>query len=272
MKPVLTAAAVSVRIGAKRLLDDIDLSFEPGEAVALVGPNGAGKSTLLRVLSASLKLHAGEIRLNGRELSSYPPEALALHRAVLSQQTDVAFPFAVADIVRMGIGRRRNAETERLVDAVLAELDLLNIAERAVTTLSGGEQQRVHIARVLAQLSFGQQRSGCGILLLDEPTSNLDLRHQLAVFRAVQRRARHGVLVVSVLHDLNLACMFARRIIVLDHGSVDSDGPPAEIISNRMLARVFGIETAVGLAPAPGIPFVLPQTMTAVPYFSGTRE
>jgi iron complex transport system ATP-binding protein len=154
-----------------------------------------------------------------------------------------------------------------------AELDLHDLANRAITTLSGGEQQRAHFARVLIQLAYGQAHDGCGILLLDEPTASLDLRHQIGMLEAIRRRARCGALIIAVFHDLNLAALFADHMVVLDHGRVDSDGSPDEAITNAMLERVFGIETMVGQTPAAGTPFVLPQSMTVARRLStGTQN
>jgi len=265
MSPSLEAASISVRIGGKLLPDAVSMSFKQGQTVAVVGPNGAGKSTLLRVLSGELKPHCGLVRLNGRELSSYSPRLLAAHRAVLSQQVQVAFPFTVAEIARLGARHQGGARVDALVDASLAELGLHGLADRVITTLSGGEQQRAHLARVFVQLACGQDRFGPGILLLDEPTASLDLRHQLGMLAAVKRRAAAGAIVIAVLHDLNLAALFAQRVIVLDRGKIDRDGSANDTITDDMLARVFGIETAVGRAPPAGTPFVLPQAMTTSP-------
>lgn len=259
MSPFFEAAAVSVRIGTKPLLDGIDLAFERGETVALIGPNGAGKSTLLRVLSGEIKPRHGHVRLQGRDLAAYPPHVLAAHRAVLSQHVAMAFPFTVADVVRMGA--KNDAKSEALVEATLAELDLHDLADRAITTLSGGEQQRAHFARVLVQLACG--RGEDGIMLLDEPTASLDLRHQLGMLEAVRRRAERGTLVIAVFHDLNLAALFGGRVIVLDRGRIDCDGSPQQVITDAMLERIFAIETAVSRPPAAGGPFVLPQAMSA---------
>lgn len=262
MSPILEAASISLRMGAKTVLDEVSLSFSGGETVALVGPNGAGKSTLLRVLSGELKPQSGQVRLRGRALSSYRPPLLARHRAVLSQRVNVAFPFTVAEIARMGVGDRRDAAVEALIEALLAEVGLNGLAARVLTSLSGGEQQRVQFARVLAQHACGQADDGAGMLLLDEPTAGVDLRHQLAMLDALRRRAERGALVIATLHDLNLAALFAERVIVLDRGRIDCDGRAEETITDVMLKRVFGVAAAVGRVAASGAPFVLPQVMT----------
>jgi heme transport system ATP-binding protein len=261
MTPVLAATSVTVSIGAKTLLDAVSLVLAPGEVVALVGPNGAGKSTLLRVLSRDLAPRRGTIHLKGRGLASYHPRELALHRAVLSQNVGVTFPFTVAEIVQMGAGDRSGRHIDDLVEAALAEVDLSDFHDRVITTLSGGEQQRTHFARVLVQIACGEAAHGPGVLLLDEPTASLDLRHQLDIARSTRRRADRGVAAVVILHDLNLATLFAERIVVLDRGGVARDGAAGDTITDDMLAQVFGIAAGVGRVPAPGVPFVLPQAM-----------
>jgi iron complex transport system ATP-binding protein len=261
MTPVLAATSVTVSIGAKTLLDAVSLALAPGEVVALVGPNGAGKSTLLRVLSRDLAPRRGAVHLKGRGLASYHPRELALHRAVLSQNVGVTFPFTVAEIVQMGAGDRSGRHIDDLVEAALAEVDLSDFHDRVITTLSGGEQQRTHFARVLVQIACGEAAHGPGVLLLDEPTASLDLRHQLDIARSTRRRADRGVAAVVILHDLNLATLFAERIVVLDRGGVARDGAAGDTITDDMLGQVFGIAAGVGRVPAPGVPFVLPQAM-----------
>jgi iron complex transport system ATP-binding protein len=261
MSALLAAASISVRAGSKTLVDDVSLKFDPGTIVVFVGPNGAGKSTLLRVLAGELKPQLGQVRLHGRELGHYPPSVLALHRAVLSQRIDIAFPFTVAEVVRMAAPAPGDARLDALVEAALAEVDLAGLAGRVITTLSGGEQQRAHFARVLAQLACGRERRHGEVLLLDEPTAGLDLRHQLAMLDSIRRRAQDGALVIAILHDLNLAALLADRVVVLYRGRVDCDGGPSETITDAMLARVFGINTSVSRAPETGAPFVLPHAM-----------
>ncbi len=259
MTPVIETASLSVRIGAKALVDDVTLSIRSGETVAVVGPNGAGKSTLLRVLSGEISVSSGSIRLKGHDPRAYRPHELARHRAVLPQSISVAFPFTVAEVVRMGAGQRRDSATETLIDNVLAEVDLDRFRNRIIGTLSGGEQQRAHFARVLIQLTHAEATHGPGILLLDEPTSSLDLRRQLDILAVTKKRTAKGSTVVAILHDLNLAALFADRVVVLDGGRVVNDGSPRDTITDQTLDRVFGVAGAVGRIPSAGIPFVLPH-------------
>lgn len=263
MNAILEAHAVSYGIGAKTLIDDVSLSLAPGETIALVGPNGAGKSTLLRLLSGELAPRRGAIALHGRALGAFPPRQLAEHRAVLAQHVNVAFPFTVAEVVRMGAGDRRGRTIDNLVETALAEVDLGTFRGRIINTLSGGEQHRAHLARVLVQLACGEAEHGPGVLMLDEPTASLDLRHQLDVLNVSRRCAERGVTVLAVLHDLNLAALFAHRIVVLDRGRVACEGTPAQTITEDMLTQVFKISSAVGRVPKPDMPFVLPHAMQA---------
>jgi len=256
---MIEADAVCMKVRQATLLNNVSVRLRGGETVAIVGPNGAGKSTLLRLLSGDLRCTGGGVRLKGRDLASFSSRDLANHRVMLSQHVNVSFPFSVEEIVAMGAGDRPRAVAAPLVDAAIAELDLSPFRYRELPTLSGGEQQRAHFARVLVQLACGEAEHGPGVLLLDEPTSSLDLRHQINLVETAKRRARTGTAVVAVLHDLNLAVRFADRIIVLRKGAVAADGSPAETITNKMISDVFDVETNIGSED--GQPFVLLQRM-----------
>lgn len=262
MSAVIEVTSVSVRIKSALLLDNLSLTVASGETVAIVGPNGAGKSTLMRILSGDLRPSSGSIKLKGREIADYPPDDLASNRAVLSQHIQVTFPFTVDEIVRMGGSQHPSAVVQPMAVSALAESDLQAFAHREVPTLSGGEQQRTHFARVLVQSACGELRNGPGVLLLDEPTSSLDLRHQLNLLESARRRAERGIAVIAVLHDLNLAARFAKRIVMLKRGKLVADGSPAETITGKTLREVFGIDAGIGTTPD-GLPYILPQMMTA---------
>jgi iron complex transport system ATP-binding protein len=259
MTPILEAENVSVRVGTKMLLDHVSLRLTAGESLAVAGPNGAGKSTLLRVLSGEICPGTGVVRVRGRDLRSLSPRLLAYHRAVLPQSTSVTFPFTVAEVVRMGAGNASGAKVDALVDEALAAVDLSTFRERAVPTLSGGEQQRTHFARTLVQLRCGEEAVGPGLLLLDEPTASLDLRHQLDIAALTRQCSARSIAVVAILHDLNLATLFADRLLVLDRGRLAADGRIGDTITDDLLASVFRIEVGVSRLPPQGVPFVLPQ-------------
>jgi iron complex transport system ATP-binding protein len=263
MTAALEVDGVGMRIRSATLLDGIDLRVQAGETVAIVGPNGAGKSTLLRILSGDMTPSSGAVTLKGAALRSYTALRLAGHRAVLSQHVSISFPFTVEEVVRMGTGEMARAKAQPLVDAMLEEIGLNAFRDREVPTLSGGEQQRAHFARVLLQLAVGEARYGSGVLLLDEPTSSLDLRYQINLLETARRRAQAGTTVIAILHDLNLAARFADRVAVLHRGRLVARGTPRETITSAMLRDVFEVDTDVGLIAGP-LPHVLPQAMRAV--------
>ena len=263
MSAILEARSLSFTVGGARLVDAIDLRIGTGEIVAIVGPNGAGKSTLLRMLSGDLRPTGGEVLLRQREIHSYPPRQLAQHRAMLSQHVSVTFPFTVEEIVRMGAGDRSQAAAQPLVDTALGEVGLERFRHRQLPTLSGGEQQRAHFARVLVQLACGEAIHGPGLLLLDEPTSSLDMRHQIDLVETARRRAKNGTAVVAVLHDLNLAMRFADRIVLLHHGRLAIDGVSAEAITTETIRKIFEVDVTIDYTDG-GVPFLLPQTMRPV--------
>jgi iron complex transport system ATP-binding protein len=255
-----------VRLGGKPVLRGVTLSVAAGEVVVLAGPNGAGKSSLLRAIAGDLRPASGRVLLKGRDLAAYAPAELAMHRAVLSQHTFVPFPFSVEEIVRMGAGRNR---PRRWVDEasrrVMAACDVEVFAHKEITALSGGEQQRVHLARTLLQLESAAESCQPGLLLLDEPTASLDLGHQLRVLQMARAQAATGTGVAVVIHDLNLAAMLATRVAMMRAGEIVADGPPSAVITDAIVHRVFGVSDAVGRTPLAGEPFVLPQTMRLTP-------
>ena len=261
MTAVIEARQLSRHAGRATLLDGVGLTVTAGEMVAVIGPNGAGKSTLLRLLSGDLRPSAGEVRLSQRDIGSFTPRELAARRAMLSQHINVNFPFTVEEIVLMGAGERSLRDARPLVDAALDEVGLAHFRERQLPTLSGGEQQRAHFARVLVQLACGEAEHGPGLLLLDEPTSSLDLRHQIDLVEAARRRAAAGTAVIAILHDLNLAIRFADRLLVLAGGRLVADGPRADVVTRERIRDVFEIEAVVHQAD--GVPYVLPQSMRA---------
>jgi iron complex transport system ATP-binding protein len=260
---LLEARAVTMTIGGATLVDRIDLCVNGGEMIAIVGPNGAGKSTLLRLLSGDLYASRGEVRLKQRDLHAYSPRQLALHRAMLSQHVSVSFPFTVEEIVHMGAGDRGRAAAGPIVEAALQEAGLGDFRHRKLPTLSGGEQQRAHFARVLVQLACGEAVHGPGLLLLDEPTSSLDLRHQIELVETARRRAANGTAVVAILHDLNLAVRFADRIVVLHRGIKVADDAPQRTLTNDLIRDVFEIDVRIQ-RHSDGTPLLLPQLMTPI--------
>lgn len=260
MTPIIETNSVTMRINGATLVNGIDLSVGRGEMVAIVGPNGAGKSTLLRLLSGDLQPTRGNVKLKQADLRSYSSAQLATHRATLSQHVSVTFPFTVEEIVRMGAGDMSITAAQPLVEAAMDEVAVRSLRHRQLPTLSGGEQQRAHFARVLVQLARGEALHGPGLLLLDEPTSSLDLRHQIEMVEIAGRRARNGTAVIAILHDLNLAVRFATRIVVIHRGAVAANGVPGRTITEEMLRKVFEVDVAIQYHDD-GNPILLPQAM-----------
>ena len=261
---LLSARGVGVAIRGRHLVADVDLDVVPGTVTVLVGPNGAGKSTLLKALTGEMRLARGRVTLDGADVHAMAPRALALRRAVLPQAAEVAFPFTVEEVIGVGLLGAARPERAAHVARLLQRVDLPGFAGRRYDSLSGGERQRVQLARVLAQIDCGRRAFADGaappaFLFLDEPTSSLDLGHQLTVLALARAHARAGGGVLAVLHDLNLAAMVADRMVVLAGGRVVAAGAPAAVLTDAVLARAFGVKVKVGAVPLG--PFVLPQSI-----------
>jgi len=248
----LRATAVSVIIDARPILDSVSLDIHSGEVLALVGPNGAGKSTMLGVLSGDLKPSSGSVQLDGRDLSSFSHLELARRRSVLTQENQVSFAFTAAEVVEMGrspwLKTPQLAEDDEAIAAALAAADVVHLASRQYSSLSGGEKARVSLARVLAQRT--------GVVFLDEPTAALDLRHQEEVMRCAAELAASGRAVVVVVHDLSLAAAYANRVALISDGQLDAVGTPAEVFTADRIERVYGL--TVEIVERNGRPVVLP--------------
>ena len=233
--------AVGVTRDGRPVLESVTLDVREGEVLALVGPNGAGKSTLLGVLSGELRPDSGTATLDGRPLHEFAPLELARRRAMLTQDNTLSFPFRVREVLEMG--RSPWARTPEFVrdEQVLADAaaraDVVQLLDRRFTELSGGERARVSLARVLAQET--------PIVLLDEPTAALDLRHQEDVLAIARDLADAGRAVVVVLHDLSLAGAVADRVGLLSGGRLVSLGSPREVLTASSLSEVYGVEVEV---------------------------
>jgi iron complex transport system ATP-binding protein len=254
---------VSVDVANRRILHGISFSARPGTLTAIIGPNGSGKSTLLKALCRD---HAfgGSIRLNGHDIAHLNPVQAASLRAVLPQASTLPFPFTVREVVSLGLTAGRpgvaSHALHRLPDDALARVDLAGFGGRFYGELSGGEQQRVQLARVLLQVWVPVLDGVPRYLFLDEPVSSLDIKHQLLIMDVARHFAREGGGVVAILHDLNLAAIYADQIIALREGRLHGCGTPQDILTNEMIAEVFDCPMRVGMVPAPHIPFVLPQS------------
>jgi len=240
----LRAEALRVDRGGRSIVHDLHLDVVPGELVVVCGGNGAGKSTLLRALAGELRPSGGRVTLGGRDLASWSPGELARVRAVLRQSTDVAFPMTCLEVVLLGrLPHNGGVETpgdHAIAMATLRSNGASHLAERYYASLSGGEKQRVQIARTLAQI-FAADSDGSRYLLLDEPTAGLDLAHQHACLKLARRAAARGVGVVAVLHDLALAARYADRVVVLERGRMMASGTAEAVLTPELVGDVFGV-------------------------------
>lgn len=252
---LLRANDVHVELGETAVLRGVDLVVTAGEVVALVGPNGAGKSTLLAALCGDIATASGEVSMHGRALSHWHVVDAARHRAVMTQQFNVSFPFTVREVVAMGrvpwAGTPHQDHDDEIVDAAIDAVAMGALGHRSVPSLSGGERARVALARALAQRTQ--------ILLLDEPTAALDLRHQEQAFNLIRHHADDGAAVVVVVHDLGLAAAFADRIVVIADGLIAADGSPDHVLDPNLLGDVYEHHLDVVPHPVDGSLLVLPR-------------
>ena len=277
---MLQAHGIAVQRGERQILSDIDLSLPAGQVIGVLGANGAGKSTLLAALAGELSPSAGRITLNGRPLSAWSVAELARCRAVLPQSPSLQFDLPVATVIGMGAypharhtrtgaprtddsrdtARAAIAEDQRILQRVLALADVQDLYGRRYRLLSGGEQQRVHLARVLYQLLLARQgHNEYRVLMLDEPTASLDPRHQLHLLSAVHTLAHEeNVAALLIVHDLNLAAGCCDRLLLLGQGRVAACGTPAQVLTPDTLRQVYGVEATVLPHPnQPGRPLVV---------------
>ena len=260
---MLEARALNIAYGKRVAVANLSLKLSPGEIVAILGPNGAGKSTLLRALNGALRPLSGEVLLDGITLSRYPRRVISRNIAVVAQEGEVRFPVTVLEFVLGGRYACATSgswgwETEddlNIAREVLSDTELEALGARLMNELSGGERQRAVLARALA--------TEASILLLDEPTANLDLAHQAAILGLVRRRCNQkSVSAVVVTHDLNLAAEFADYVLLMRDGNRIAYGRPNEVLTPDLLQRVFDLRILVDAHPITGVPRITPVHMT----------
>lgn len=251
----LSVEGLTYEVPGKRILDNVNLEFTGGKIVALVGPNGAGKSTLLGAIAGDCPPTSGRICINGQDIASIKLVDLARLRAVLVQENKLSFPFTVNDVVEMGRapwkGTPEEDHDERIVNHAIDIADVGHLRTRNFQSLSGGEKARVAFARTLSQKT--------AILMLDEPTAALDIKHQEAVLKQARAEALSGKIVVVVLHDLTLAASYADEVIVLSQGSVCAQGAPSDVMTSERLTEIYSYPISVFGHPQTGELIVLPQ-------------
>lgn len=256
----LVLGEVKLVRGSRQVLDGIGLAARPGQLLALVGPNGAGKSSLLSVLAGLSVPTQGRVTLDGRPLGDWPVAALARRRAMLSQMVHAGFGFSAIDMVLLGrsahAGSRDPVHDCRIAQAALRATQAWHLRERNCLHLSGGEQRRVQLARVLAQV-WTPPPGQSAWLLLDEPEAGLDIAHQHAVLQLARRWTRRGYGVIAVLHDLNLAARYADQVALLAQGRLLRLGPPGQALDPAILSPVYGIGMRRSVPDAGGMSWIM---------------
>ena len=253
--PLARLDQVGLVLDGRAIVKTVSLEVVPGEVLALVGPNGAGKSSILSLLAGDIQATSGIAFLGDRDVSKYRPDEASRLRSVLMQSNQVSFPFTVWEIVEMG--RAPWARTPQIAqdDEAIAEAlelaDVGHLSERRFTQLSGGERARVSLARVLAQRT--------PLVLLDEPTAALDLKHQESVMTTIRALADQGRGVVVVVHDLSVAAGYADRVAMVNEGRLEATGSPADVIVADRVSQVYGVEVDIEQVGQPPRPVVLPR-------------
>ncbi|MDB2533177.1 heme ABC transporter ATP-binding protein [Porticoccaceae bacterium] len=249
---------ISLHLSGFDLLRNISLEVEAGAVTAIVGPNGAGKSSLLKVLTGEITATRGDVYLNQRELTHWPLLDRAQMLAVLPQHTLLNFPFTADEVVGLGRIPHQTGVTKdnQIITQALDLVDASYLQKRFYTQMSGGEKQRVQLARMLAQI-WQPSDHGEQFLVLDEPTSAFDLSHQQLTLDIVRQLAERGVGVLMVVHDLNLAARCADNLVVFDGGVIAAQGKPKDILSEQLIDKVFGVKSIISQHPVTKRPLVI---------------
>ncbi|QKV20371.1 heme ABC transporter ATP-binding protein [Oricola thermophila] len=255
---MLVAQNIEVRLSRKKVLDGVSLTVPEGRLSVVIGPNGSGKTTLLRALSGDLP-YSGHASLHSLDIARAKPWELATLRGVLPQSSNLSFPFTVREIVGLGTREGLTEDDRDVVSAALARVDLAGFEGRMYQELSGGEQQRVQLARVLCQVWSPVIDGKARYLFLDEPVSSLDIRHQLQIMNVARDFAVRGGGVLAILHDLNLTAIYADHVVLLKNGRIHAAGTPADVLTASNLQAVYDCELSVNQPPQAGSIFVLPH-------------
>ncbi len=253
----LTTQDLSLAYGKKTIVECLNIAIRDGEFSVIIGPNGCGKSTLLRAISRGITPQHGEILLDERNIRHYKPKAVARELSLLTQGAVITEALTVYDLVSRGryahqsFLRQWSAEDEQVVNEALHAVELQDMSHRLVSELSGGQRQRAWFAMTLAQQT--------PIVLLDEPTTYLDITHQIEMLDLCQRLHLQGKTLVLVLHDINLALRYASHLIMMKDGKIYAEGVPEEIINEQSIADVFGLPCRIICDPESGKPLIIPK-------------
>lgn len=255
---MLDARHINVKLGSSHILNGVNFTAQPGQVTAIVGPNGSGKTTLLRAITGDVA-RTGDVFINGLDTSKLKAWELAAMRGVLPQAATLSFPFTVIEVVRIGLQSGTSGDQDNLALQALRRLSLHHFANRFYQELSGGEQQRVQLARVLAQVWEPVLDGAPRWLFLDEPVSSLDIGHQLEVMDIAQTYANAGGGVVAVMHDLNLTALYADAVALISKGNIIAQGTPQDVLTDATLSDAYGCDLRVNTAPSTTATFILPH-------------
>ncbi|HMK25501.1 MAG TPA: heme ABC transporter ATP-binding protein [Chitinophagaceae bacterium] len=257
---MLRTENISYSIGKKSILSGVSAEFHPGEFNMILGPNGSGKSTFLKIFSGELHGYRGHVFYRDKKIESIKKEELAKQRAVMSQQPELSFPLMVDEVVMMGryphFVFNPGKKDETICNEVMERMNLQSFRERNYLTLSGGEKQRVQFARVLAQI-WEKPIAGTRYLFLDEPLTSLDINYQQEFLQIAKEFTKADTILVVVIHDINLAIQFADKLFFFKDGEIAAQGNPSAILTEELIAGVFGIKTTIIKNPVSGTPLVI---------------
>lgn len=255
---MLDASDIAVSLAGVSVLHGVSLQASPSQITMIVGPNGSGKTTLLRAITQELP-YQGSIALDGHDIALLQAWQLAARRGVLPQASRIAFPFTVLEIVRLGLMSSATPSPQHRASEALAAVGLAGFEGRFYQELSGGEQQRTQLARVLSQVWEPEGPEGARWLFLDEPVSSLDIGHQLEVMDLLANYAARGGGVIAVMHDLNLTAMYADQVILLAGGRCLAAGQPASVLTDATLSAAYGCDLRVNATPESPATYLLPH-------------
>jgi iron complex transport system ATP-binding protein len=244
---------------ATALLRNVSLSVMPGQLLGIVGPNGAGKSTLLKVLTQETNPTQGRIHVNGKDISHYTPKDLALLRSVLLQHNHLQFSFSAAQVVALSRSAHRTSqkENQKIIEEVMELTDTRQFAKRNYLTLSGGEKQRVQLARVLAQV--WENSVYPRFIFLDEPTSSMDIAQQQFMFQLMKHACTRNIGVFAIVHDLNTAVQYADNLCMIRKGSIVDSGNARDVFTKSNIEKTFCCKVTVYHDPCSQCPFIVPE-------------
>lgn len=255
---MIEAKGLTITRQGRPLLKEVDLTIEPGTLTAIAGPNGAGKTSMLKVISGESKAN-GRVTINGRNIEAYSVAGLSRVRAVLPQTSHLQFPFTVEQVVRLGhkLTGGFNTQTDATIEEVMHLTGITGWASMNFLKLSGGEQQRVHLARVLAQV--WEIKDYPRYILLDEPTSSLDIAQQQLTFRLMRRACDRHIGVMAIVHDLNQVVQHADRLCFLRDGQITASGKPSEVFTKPIIEATFCCKVNVYHDPCTNCPYIVPD-------------